>query len=213
MADRALAGISFNFLPPFIRYNKMKNSQNSSSRWLILTSVAAAVILSACATEPDRKGPSPDRQGAKKNARSSGTFLQPIAALLIDMDTNNDKVTDRSELTAGTQREWEGFDRNPSAIPFSEWSVTTLGSADAQPNFLNFDRDFNGAITEREFSNQLESQFDRLDKNADGRLERSELLVAFQAQQGRGGGKSGQGGGQKNGQRGGGGGGGGGRSR
>lgn len=188
----------------------MKRSQNSASRWLILTSVAAAVILSACATEPDRKGPSPDRQGVKKHARSSGTFLHPIAALLIEMDTNKDKVTDRAELTAGTQREWTGFDRNPSAIRFSQWSVKTLGSADAQPNFMNFDRDFNGAITESEFSNQLESQFDRFDKNGDGRLERSELLIAFQAQQGRGGGKSSQGGqsgGQKKGQRGGGGGG------
>ena len=191
----------------------MKHSQSTAPRWLILTSVAAAVVLSACATEPDRKGPSPDRQvtkkqGAKKHARSSGTFLQPIAALLIDMDTNNDKVTDRAELTAGTQREWAGFDRNPSAIRFSQWSTQTLGSVDALPNFMNFDRDFNGAITEGEFSNQLESQFIRFDKNADGRLERSELLVSFQAQQGRGNGKAGQGGGQKKGQRGGGGGGG-----
>ena len=185
----------------------MTFSQNLKPRFLVLASIAAGLTLSACATEPSRKGPSPDRQGGKKQARSSGTFLLPIAALLIEMDTNKDKVIDASEFASGTQKEWAGFDQNPGAIRFSQWSKTTLGSTDALPNFMNFDRDFNGTVTESEFSTQLGAEFNRLDKNADGRIERSELLVSFQSQRGRGNGNSGQGRPQ-NGQRGGGGGGG-----
>ena len=182
----------------------MTLSQNPK-RFLILSSVVVGIAMSACATEPKRQGPSPDRQGEKRPPRSSGTFLHPIAVLMTDMDINKDKVVDRSELNSGIQREWDGFDRNPSAIDFSRWSITALGSTDALPNFMNFDQDFNGVVTESEFSNQLESEFNRLDKNKDGRLERQEMIVSFQAQRGQSNGTGGQGRPQR-GQRGGGGG-------
>ncbi len=181
----------------------MLSSQKPKTRFLVLISVMTGLGLSACASKPEAKAPS--RQGIKKQARSSGTFLHPIAALMIDMDINKDKVVDRSELTAGIQSEWAEFDSKPGAIRFSQWSKTALGSTDALPNFMSFDRDFNGTITDSEFSTQLEAEFNRLDKNADGRLERSEMLVSFQAQRGQANGNSGQGRPQ-NGQRGGGGG-------
>ena len=170
----------------------MTPSQNPT-RFLVLSSIAAVLALSACATEPTRKAPSSDRDGPRKQARSSGTFMHPIAALFIEMDINKDKATDRSELTSGTQNQWAEFGQNPGAIRFSQWSKTSLGSTDAIPNFMNFDGDFNGTVTESEFSTQLETEFTRLDKNGDGRLERSEMLVSFQAQRSQGKGKSGQG--------------------
>ena len=124
------------------------------------------------------------------------------------MDANNDRVTTKAEFVAGVETEWAVFDRSPSALSFADWSEKALGSRDASPTFMSFDRDFNGVISKSEFSTQLDSLFARLDKNGDGAVDRSEMIVAFAAPEGRGqqGGQRGQRGGEG---RGGGGGGGG----
>ena len=126
--------------------------------------------------------------------------MQPIAALFIGMDTNQDKIVSTKEMKLGAQSEWASFDRKPSATYFAQWSVNTLGSTDARPTFMSFDRDFSGTITQSEFTNQLEQEFDRLDKDGDGSLQRSELIVAFAAPQGnssrKGGGEKGRKGGK-----------------
>lgn len=171
----------------------MTQSNTFPVRSLMALLAVASLSLSACATKPDRRGPPSDRQGQagkpsgekRGPSKSSGTFMQPVSTLFVAMDTNQDKVLTRSELQSGTASEWAQFDRNPSATYFAQWSLKTLGSTDAMPTFMSFDRDFNGVIIEDEFSAQLERDFQRLDKNGDGRLERSEMIVAFQAQQGR----------------------------
>jgi len=163
----------------------------------------SALTLSACATKDERRGPPPDRGSSERPAkRKSGTFLQPIAVVFASMDANGDKAISRAELQSGSAAEWAGFDRNPSAAYFAQWSLKNLGSTDAMPTFMSFDRDFNGVITQAEFLGQFESYFERMDKNGDGRLDRSEMLIAFDAPQGqrqrqggeRSGGKGGRGG-------------------
>ena len=170
----------------------------------------SALTLSACATKNDRRGP-PDRgdraERGDRPARSSGTFLQPIAVVFAGMDANNDKVISRAEMQGGVSSEWAAFDRSPSAAYFSQWSLKNLGSTDAMPTFLSFDRDFNGVISQGEFAEQLERSFGRMDKNGDGRLERSEMLIAFNAAEGQRSRQGGEQGGRGGGGRGGGGGG------
>ncbi|MEP3892290.1 MAG: hypothetical protein ABJN69_17655 [Hellea sp.] len=165
---------------------------------------AASLTLSACATKPERRGPPQDRAKSDRPAKSSGTFLQPISALFIGMDANDDKLVSNAEMEAATLAEWASFDRKPSASYFAQWSLKSLGSTDAMPTFMSFDRDFSGTITQSEFTTQLEQEFDRLDKNRDGSLQRSEMIVAFAAPQGNRsrkgkgekGGKGGRGGGR-----------------
>lgn len=182
----------------------MTYSKKQLLRSTLVLLTASSLTLSACATKDDRRGPPKDR-GDRSAKRTSGTFLQPIAVVFASMDTNDDKIVSRTEVQSGIKAEWAAFDRSPSAAYFAEWSLKNLGSTDAMPTFLSFDRDFNGVITQTEFSGQLESNFNRMDKNSDGRLERSEMLIAFNAQQGqrsrqggeKGGGKGGRGGGGK----------------
>jgi len=182
----------------------MKHS-TSSLRLATLFLIGTGLTLTACASNSDRRVP-PDggERGDRgpRQARTSGTFLQPAAILFAGMDLNNDKIISRAEMLTGVKSEWGSFDSNPSATKFSAWSVKTLGSTDANPTFMSFDRDFNQVITETEFSA----------KNKDGKLERAEMIVAFQAPTGRaqggerGQGRGGQGrGGQGRGQGGGGG--------
>jgi hypothetical protein len=114
------------------------------------------------------------------------------------MDSNQDKVTSQAEMLTGVQKEWESFDRNPSATAFTNWSLKALGSTDANPTFMSFDRDFNGVVTKPEFTAQFDRLFKDFDKNADGLLDRTEMIVAYQAPMGRAqrGGESGQRGGR-----------------
>lgn len=150
-----------------------------------LTLVMSGMTLSACATKSDRRGPPPDRQGGERSQKTSGTFLQPVGGLFLAMDADGDKVVSKAEAQFGIQKEYDTFDTRPSATFFANWSIASLGSTDAMPTFMSFDRDFNGIVSEREFSSQLERDFDRLDKNQDGNLERSEMLIAFEAPRGR----------------------------
>jgi len=115
--------------------------KNASTILFIVT----GFTLSACATKSDRDRPPRGGDRAEKPARSSGTFLHPAAFLFADMDSNKDKVTSREEMETGIETEWAVFGRNPSATIFANWSRRNLGSTDAKPTFMNFDRDFNGS--------------------------------------------------------------------
>ena len=164
----------------------------TSLRLAALLLVASGFTLTACASNSDQSRERGDRgELGQRQARTSGTFLQPAAVLFAGMDLNNDKIISRDEMLTGAKSEWGNFDRNPSATNFAAWSVKTLGSTDANPTFMSFDRDFNQVITETEFSAQIERLFTQYDKNKDGSLERAEMVIAFQAPSGR----RGQGGG------------------
>ena len=185
----------------------------TSPKFFVLIA-STTVILTACASNSgDRRGPPPERGQSERPdrpARASGTFMQPIAALLSTMDQNNDKVISSAEFKSGVSQEWDGFEQNPSAIRFSQWSLETLGSTDASPTFLSVDRDFNGVITETEFLEQMDLEFTRLDKDRNGLVTRSEMIVAVAArseragQRGSGRGERGSGNGGGRGQGGGG---------
>ena len=161
----------------------MTQSNDRTFQKLIVAFAAGSLLLSACATKPERRGPPQDRQG-QGPARSSGTFVKPVGLLFAGMDKNGDAIVTRSELDAGIQAEWSDFERNPSAAYFSTWSVKKLGSTDAFPTFLMFDKNINGVVSAEEFSERLQIEFRQADKNSDGRLERSEMLVAFAAPRG-----------------------------
>lgn len=177
----------------------MFSSLQSLTRATLFISVITASALSACATKPDRKGPPPDDRRSGQPSRASGVFLHPVAALFVSMDANQNKIISRAELTTGIAEEWSGFDRNPSAVYFTPWLMENLGAADATPNLISFDRDFNGVITREEFSQGLDREFTRLDKNSDGNLERSEMIVSVSAPQGQRSRKNGDSGGRERG--------------
>ena len=156
---------------------------NNPTKFLTIL-IAASLSLSACATKPDRRDSPPKERQSNGPARASGTFLFPISGLFISMDKNQDRATSFAEIDQGIKSEWATFERSPSAINFRKWSIKNLGSTDASPSFIAFDRDFNGIISKLEFRSQIETEFEKLDKNGDRRLERSEMIVAFAAPQG-----------------------------
>lgn len=142
------------------------------------TMIVALACLTACASGPKRGGP----QGG--GAQISAVSTHPVGLYFVGHDTNDDGLTSRAELDAGIKKDWAKFDRNPSAAQFQGWTVAAFGSSSAMPTFLSFDTNMNGVVTESEFETRLVGEFNRLDKNGDGSIARSELI--FNVQQRRG---------------------------
>lgn len=151
---------------------KMKHLRIASL--LLLTSV----LTVACASGGDRR---PPRGGGERGGAQSGFegyAAKPIALLFASMDENEDRFIDGGELAAGIEREWSSLqtERAVGALDYSEWSLASLGSPDALPSFVSFDRDLNGGLSALEFEDRLRAEFVDLDSNLDGVLSRSELI-------------------------------------
>lgn len=169
----------------------------------LLTAAVTALLLSACASQPERRGPPQDRgekargdqvqgkgEGSEPGKRrgrreSSGTFIKPVGVLFTGMDSNGDATVSKTEAISGIGSEWASFERKPSGAVFAQWSRRALGSIDSMPSFFSFDSDFNGVVSEEEFKDTLTQEFDRLDKDGDGLVTRSEMIVNVDAQMGR----------------------------
>lgn len=101
-----------------------------------------------------------------------------IALLFASMDFNRDHVIDETELTDGITREWQAIGtKTVSALSLAEWSVYALGDADALPDHIAFDRNFDGQVTEVELRVRLTSEFSQLDANHDQALTHAEMLI------------------------------------
>ena len=156
----------------------------------------ATLLISACANGPDRRPPRDGDRGSGQNS-FEGYAAKPVTLLFVSMDRNNDVRISGDELVSGIDREWgDLMTRHPiGALEYGEWSAATLGSPDALPSFISFDRDLDGRLSELEFGDRLRAEFADLDKNSDGQLDRSELIFRIArptrqqqgGQQGRGG--------------------------
>ncbi|MEM7638470.1 MAG: signal transduction protein [Pseudomonadota bacterium] len=137
----------------------------------------AALLITACSSQQDRRPPRGGDRGADQ-ASFEGYAAKPIALLFVSMDQDQDARTDDEELLSGIARAWDSLSLNQpvGALEYGEWSATSLGSPDALPSFIAFDRDLDGRLSELEFEDRLRAEFVELDKDGNGTLERSELI-------------------------------------
>lgn len=186
-----------------------------------------AVLMLGCTTACASGPPGPPGAGPQDGARP-GALLQEakiarsIAILFTGLDANQDLVFDRSELEAAIPREFERADVDHSGVitgfEMTDWCILMLGDKEAQPDLRTMDSDVNYIITPHEFTTALRHEFDRMDKDQDGRITRAEMLMDAPQRmmggggpqhaspgggqgggRGRGGGRGGPGGGQSGG--------------
>ncbi|MEZ5936834.1 MAG: hypothetical protein R3C52_01285 [Hyphomonadaceae bacterium] len=135
-----------------------------------------------------------------------GVQAPPIALLFVSYDANHDLRVSSAEVMSAVEGEWRSADADGdgevSAFEYDEWALRTLGSAEAEPQRIMFDVDLDAKITLDEFRARIGDLFAQLDRNRDGVLERTDLVVVrpMQRMDGPGGG-----GGRPQGRRGGGG--------
>ena len=160
----------------------------------------ALLSAAACASGP----PGPPGGGLPEGERPGGMLQEakiarPIAILFTGFDTNRDLILDKSELEAAIPLEFQRADADRSGIltgfEMADWCRLVLGDKEALPDMRAMDTDLNYTVTLEEFTIALRHEFNRLDKNEDGRLTRAELLMdAPQRTMGRDGGQGQNGG-------------------
>ena len=148
-----------------------------SNRFSLLTSSIVLLMCTACASQPDRRGPPPSERGGA-GATYSGMAAKPIGLFFATLDRNRDAVLDQNELERGITNEWGRLSRanQASALDFEAWSLIVFGSRDTLPSFIAFDHDLDGRFTREDFAKRLQFEFERLDADNSGTLDRSELL-------------------------------------
>ncbi len=105
----------------------------------------------------------------------------PVALLFAIMDHDFDRVVLSDEAVVGIDAEWlrvdSGEDQLATAHDIADWAEISLGQAIALPNHMSFDFDLDDEVTENEFKDRMRHEFDKLDKNDDKQLIRSELVL------------------------------------
>lgn len=149
----------------------------SSSLKTAAVGFICSAMLAACASGSQRDARS---AGPADTLRSGGSVnaVRPIGLLFASMDQDGQIGLDMSELEAGIAREWTVLNAgvNVSANDYANWSLSVMGSRAVLPNFMSFDKDFNGGLSEGEFERGLKDEFKRADQNKDGRVTRDETV-------------------------------------
>lgn len=104
--------------------------------------------------------------------------------LFASFDTNTDYKINSTEFAAGRTQAFNAADKDNSKtlslFELEDWREAALGSLDAAPGNLAFDKDYDQRVTRAEFDHALNYIFKVGDKNDDGDLAFSELVKVFE---------------------------------
>ncbi|MBY8821008.1 EF-hand domain-containing protein [Sphingomonas colocasiae] len=105
----------------------------------------------------------------------------PAAVMIAGFDSDGDTQVTRAEFDAGVERSFKSGDRDGdgliSLLELGPWSERWLGNAYALPGQYDLDRDGDDKVSPAEFRAEFSRRFDAMDKDRDGVLVRSELIV------------------------------------
>lgn len=105
--------------------------------------------------------------------------LAPAGLVFASFDTDGDYAISQTELGNGITTAFARADSNGngrlSLVELDRWRGGALGSLDKLPGNTQFDRNFDSAVTAREFTDVLSRIAKRLDRDKDGMLQFSEL--------------------------------------
>jgi len=128
----------------------------------------------------------PNKKLERRGERIKGpiTSVGAGAMLFASFDTNADYKVNDLEFAAGRTQAFNAADKDSSKtlslFELEDWREAALGSLDAAPGNLAFDKDYDQRVTRSEFDHALGFVFKAGDKNKDGVLEFSELVKVFE---------------------------------
>jgi EF hand len=159
-----------------------------SRRPSVIVMLAAALAAGACAspaTHGGHGGPGggpPGSPGGPAGPQLGDSMIaRPVALLFVSMDTDHDLVTTAEELAAAIPLEFARADADHSGaisgFEMADWDTAVMGYPEALPDRREMDVDLSSTVSRNEFEIALRKEFVTLDKNADGKLSRAELLM------------------------------------
>ena len=128
----------------------------------------------------------PNRKLERRGTRVRGpiTSVRAGAMLFASFDTNSDYKINEVEFAAGRTEAFNIADKDNSnsisLFELEDWREAALGSLDAAPGNLAFDKDYDQRVTRAEFDHALGYIFKAGDKNKDSVLEFTELVTVFE---------------------------------
>lgn len=160
-------------------------------RLLFSASLLCAVSTTAIAADPLPEDDAlveelPNKKLERRGERIKGpiTSVGAAAMLFASFDTNADYSINEVEFAAGLMKAFKAADKNNSntlsLFELEDWREAALGSLDAAPGNLAFDKDYDQRITQAEFDHALRFVFNAGDKNDDNVLAFSELVKVFE---------------------------------
>lgn len=152
----------------------------------LLTLQSAAAAADPLPEEAELVEELPNKKLERRGERIKGpiTSVGAGAMLFASFDKNADYKINTSEFTAGLKRAFKSADKDTSKtlslFELEDWRLAALGSLDAAPGNLAFDKDYDQRVTRAEFDYALNFVFKAGDKDDDGVLEFSELVKVFE---------------------------------
>ena len=132
------------------------------------------LLLAASAAAAQRPDP---------NAQPTPPVLvaTPAALMIAAMDANGDARVTKAEQTAATEALFKAADTDGDGqlglLELADWAQTWLGDQSSVPGRFDFDRNGDDRISKAEFVAEIDRRFAAFDRNKDGVVERSELLI------------------------------------
>jgi len=161
-------------------------------KFRILAHISAAALIALAFAESaaaqDNNAPEliPDKKLEQRGQRISGPITSITAAglLFASFDKNGDYQTNGNELSQGIAVSFKTADRDQSGtvsmFELEDWRQIALGSLDAAPGNISFDKDYDQRVTPAEFNHALNYVFNAQDKNKDGTLTFEEMVRVFE---------------------------------
>jgi len=160
-------------------------------RLLFTASLLCALSTAAIAADPLPEDEElveelPNKKLERRGERMKGpiTSIGAGAMLFASFDTNTDYSINQVEFAAGRTQAFNAADKDSSKtlslFELEDWREAALGSLDAAPGNLAFDKDYDQRVTRAEFDHALGFVFKAGDKNDDGILAFSELVKVFE---------------------------------
>lgn len=152
----------------------------------LCTIPAAAIAADPLLDDEDIIEELPNKKLERRGERIKGpvTSVGAGAMLFASFDTNADYRVSEAEFIAGRRQAFNAADKDKSKtlnlFELEDWREAALGSLDAAPGNLAFDKDYDQRITRAEFDHALNYVFNAGDKNEDGVLAFSELVKVFE---------------------------------
>jgi len=161
--------------------------------------ILALALLLLSVPAMAQRAPDPTAPTPPVTQPPSATIMaEPVALMIAACDADGDALVTRAELHACVAHSFASIDTAKSGaigyIAFADWAERWLGDRTALPSPFETDTDGDNKITLAELQAKLDRIFDRLDRDKDGALKRSELLTLSLPRGGFGGGPGGPGG-------------------
>jgi len=156
------------------------------SAGLTLSVTATALAAEPLPQEDIEVETLPNKKLERRGEHVSGpiTAISAGALVFAGFDKNTDYKITAQELAAGLTTAFKTADKDKSKtlslFELEDWREAALGSLDAAPGTLAFDKDFDQRVTRSEFDHALTFVFKTGDKNDDGILELKELVKVFE---------------------------------